>query len=118
VNTDSANTDTANLTTTTTKDTEESVTAPVLPANDRTGDGYDWLDTLTGSPWKTQDTGGPHARICGRQALGPTAPALSPTRRDSSPRTGLPVPPGGSPRPAGMQRADPHTWPLWSAISE
>ena len=39
------------LTRTVTADTTEPITAPVLPADDRTGDGYDWMDTLTGSGW-------------------------------------------------------------------
>lgn len=37
----------------TTKDTSETVTAPQLPADDRTGSGYDWMETLTGTPWDT-----------------------------------------------------------------
>jgi hypothetical protein len=32
-------------------DTAETVTAPVLPADDRAGDGYDWIDTLEGTTW-------------------------------------------------------------------
>ena len=36
-----------------TKDTGETVTAPQLPADDRTGSGYDWMETLTGRPWDT-----------------------------------------------------------------
>ena len=35
----------------TTKDTTETVQAPQLPADDRTGDGYDWIDTLVNTPW-------------------------------------------------------------------
>ena len=35
----------------TTQDTCETVRAPQLPADDRTGDGYDWMDTLAGTPW-------------------------------------------------------------------
>ncbi|WP_220033953.1 hypothetical protein [Arthrobacter psychrolactophilus] len=35
----------------TTKDTSETVQAPQLPADDRTGDGYDWIDTLANTPW-------------------------------------------------------------------
>ena len=35
----------------TTKDTNETVQAPQLPADDRTGDGYDWIDTLANTPW-------------------------------------------------------------------
>ena len=35
----------------TTQDTGEAVRAPQLPADDRTGDGYDWMDTLTNTPW-------------------------------------------------------------------
>jgi hypothetical protein len=34
-----------------TADTAEPVTGPVLPANDRAGDGYDWMDTLEGTAW-------------------------------------------------------------------
>jgi hypothetical protein len=34
-----------------TEDTAETVTAPVLPADDRPGDGYDWMDTLEGAVW-------------------------------------------------------------------
>ncbi|MET4096762.1 hypothetical protein [Arthrobacter sp. UYCu712] len=29
-----------------TGDTAEPVTAPILPADSRAGDGYDWMDTL------------------------------------------------------------------------
>ena len=35
----------------TTQDTGEAITAPQLPADDRTGTGYDWMETLTGTPW-------------------------------------------------------------------
>lgn len=52
------NTDTAVLVSTTTKDTEETVGAPILPVDDRTGDGYDWLENLTGSPWKVMGAWG------------------------------------------------------------
>ena len=31
--------------------TAELVTAPVLPTDDRAGDGYDWMDTLEGTEW-------------------------------------------------------------------
>ena len=34
-----------------TADTAETVTAPALPADDRAGDGYDWMDTLEGTAW-------------------------------------------------------------------
>jgi len=34
-----------------TEDTAELVTAPALPADDRTGDGHDWMDTLDGAAW-------------------------------------------------------------------
>ncbi|RNL55664.1 hypothetical protein [Arthrobacter oryzae] len=34
-----------------TGDTVEPVTAPVLPADNRSGDGYDWMDTLEGTAW-------------------------------------------------------------------
>ena len=34
-----------------TADTAEPLTAPVLPAADRAGDGYDWMDTVEGTPW-------------------------------------------------------------------
>lgn len=34
-----------------TKDTPETVQAPQLPADDRTGDGYDWMDTLANTQW-------------------------------------------------------------------
>lgn len=37
----------------TTQDTGEVITAPQLPADDRTGTGYDWMETLTGTPWAT-----------------------------------------------------------------
>ena len=37
----------------TTQDTGEAITAPQLPADDRTGTGYDWMETLTGTPWAT-----------------------------------------------------------------
>jgi hypothetical protein len=39
------------MTRTVTTDTAEPVTAPVLPADDRAGDGYDWMDTLDGTAW-------------------------------------------------------------------
>ncbi|MDF9279098.1 hypothetical protein P4U43_15015 [Arthrobacter sp. EH-1B-1] len=39
------------LTRTVTADTTETITAPALPADDRTGDGYDWMNTLNGSGW-------------------------------------------------------------------
>jgi hypothetical protein len=39
------------MTRTTTADTAEPVTAPVLPADDRAGDGYDWMETLEGTGW-------------------------------------------------------------------
>jgi hypothetical protein len=39
------------LTRTVTTDTEEIIIAPELPADDRTGDGYDWMGTLPGSGW-------------------------------------------------------------------
>ena len=32
-------------------DTAEPVTAPVLPADDRGGDGYDWMAALEGTAW-------------------------------------------------------------------
>ena len=35
-----------------TANTAEPVTAPALPADDRTGDGYDWMDTLDGTAWR------------------------------------------------------------------
>jgi hypothetical protein len=34
-----------------TADTAEPVTAPALPADDRAGDGYDWMETLEGTAW-------------------------------------------------------------------
>jgi hypothetical protein len=37
---------TETMTHTVAADTAEAVTAPVLPADDRAGDGYDWMDTL------------------------------------------------------------------------
>jgi hypothetical protein len=40
---------TETMTRTVTPDTAETVTAPVLPADDRAGDGYDWMDTLEGT---------------------------------------------------------------------
>ena len=42
---------TETLTRTVTADTAEAVSAPVLPADDRAGDGYDWMDTLEGTAW-------------------------------------------------------------------
>jgi hypothetical protein len=36
---------------TTTDDTGETVTVPGLPADDRTGDGYDWMESLDGTGW-------------------------------------------------------------------
>ena len=39
------------MTRTVTADTAEPVTAPVLPADYRAGDGYDWMDTLDGTGW-------------------------------------------------------------------
>ncbi|MCU1531108.1 MAG: hypothetical protein JWO49_679, partial [Arthrobacter sp.] len=42
---------TQTLTRTATADTAEPVTAPSLPADDRAGDGYDWMDTLEGTAW-------------------------------------------------------------------
>lgn len=39
------------LTRTVTTDTEEPITAPGLPADERTGDGYDWMGTLPGTGW-------------------------------------------------------------------
>ncbi|WP_434612715.1 hypothetical protein [Arthrobacter sp. A5] len=34
-----------------TVDTAETVIAPVLPADDRAGDGYDWMDSLENTAW-------------------------------------------------------------------
>ncbi|WP_427136383.1 hypothetical protein [Pseudarthrobacter sp. S9] len=34
-----------------TGDTAEPVAAPVLPADNRAGDGYDWMETLEGTAW-------------------------------------------------------------------
>jgi hypothetical protein len=42
---------TETLTRTVTPDTAEAVSAPVLPADDGSGDGYDWMDTLEGTAW-------------------------------------------------------------------
>ena len=39
------------LTRTVTTDTAEAVAAPLLPADDRAGDGYDWMDSLEGTVW-------------------------------------------------------------------
>lgn len=39
------------MTRTVTAETAEAVTAPVLPADDRAGAGYDWMDTFEGSAW-------------------------------------------------------------------
>lgn len=36
---------------TVTTDTAEPVTVPVLPADDRTGGGYDWMNALEGTVW-------------------------------------------------------------------
>jgi hypothetical protein len=35
----------------TTADTNESIIVPGLPADDRMGDGYDWMETLEGTGW-------------------------------------------------------------------
>lgn len=43
---------TRRLARTVTADTAETITAPGLPADDRTGDGYDWMATLPGSGWE------------------------------------------------------------------
>ncbi|MEC5190621.1 MULTISPECIES: hypothetical protein [unclassified Arthrobacter] len=32
--------------------------APVPPADDRAVDGYDWMDTLEGTPWSAQPNRG------------------------------------------------------------
>ncbi|MDJ0321995.1 hypothetical protein [Pseudarthrobacter sp. PS3-L1] len=40
---------TQTMTRTVTADIAEPVTAPALPADDRAGDGYDWMDTLEGT---------------------------------------------------------------------
>lgn len=42
---------TETMTRTVTTDTAEPVTAPVLLADDRAGDGYEWMDTLGGTAW-------------------------------------------------------------------
>ena len=42
---------TATMTRTVAADTAEPVTAPVLPDDDRAGNGYDWMDTLEGTAW-------------------------------------------------------------------
>ena len=42
---------TETMTRTVTTETAEPVTAPVLPADDRAGDGYDWMHTLEGTVW-------------------------------------------------------------------
>ncbi|WP_026533876.1 hypothetical protein [Arthrobacter sp. H14] len=42
---------TATKTPFTTADTGEAITAPAVPADDRTGDGCDWIDTLEGTAW-------------------------------------------------------------------
>ncbi len=42
---------TQSLTRTVTTDTAEPVTAPALPADNRSGDGYEWMDTLEGTAW-------------------------------------------------------------------
>lgn len=42
---------TAIMTRTGTTDTAEPVSAPALPTDNRAGDGYDWMDTLEGTPW-------------------------------------------------------------------
>ena len=42
---------TQTLTRTATTDTAEPVTSPVLPADNRAGDGHGWMDTLEGTPW-------------------------------------------------------------------
>ncbi|WP_157356998.1 hypothetical protein [Arthrobacter sp. U41] len=42
---------TGTMTRTATTDTAEAVAAPALPADDRAGDGYDWMDILDGTAW-------------------------------------------------------------------
>jgi hypothetical protein len=42
---------TETMTRTATADSAEPVAVPVLPADDRAGDGYDWMDTLEGTAW-------------------------------------------------------------------
>lgn len=39
------------MTHTATGDTAEPVAAPVLPSDDRAGDGYKWMETLEGTAW-------------------------------------------------------------------
>lgn len=41
-----------------TTDTAEAVSAPVLPADNRSGDGYDWMDTLDGTAWSARPNWG------------------------------------------------------------
>ncbi|WP_427008158.1 hypothetical protein [Pseudarthrobacter sp. H2] len=56
---------TQTLTHTITTDTLEPVTAPVLPADDRAGDGYDWMDTLEGTAWSVLPNWGSEGRDAG-----------------------------------------------------
>jgi hypothetical protein len=57
-----------------TVDTAEAVTDQVVPADDRSGDGYDWVDTLEAPPGRSCRThgSGPQAlrRLDGLEALG------------------------------------------------
>lgn len=60
---------TAMNTMSTTEDTREDVTVPALPADDRTGDGYDWMATLHGTPWAALPGWGEDGWDCGAWPL-------------------------------------------------
>jgi len=60
---------TQTLTHTVTTDTAEPVTGPVLPADDRAGDGNDWMDTLDGTAWSVLPNWGSEG--LGRRILAP-----------------------------------------------
>jgi hypothetical protein len=103
---------TETMTRTVTTDTAEAVTAPALPADDRAGDGYDWMDTLDGTAWSVLPNWGSEGWDAGawpyiivavartRDRCSSTGPAASPTARTifSPPplnrptRTGNPTP--------------------------
>jgi hypothetical protein len=48
-----------------TADTAEEVAVPVLPADDRAGDGYDWMDTLNGTAWSVLPNWSSEGRYAG-----------------------------------------------------
>ncbi len=67
---------TETMTRTVTTDTGEPITAPVLPADNRAGDGYDWMDTLDGTSWSVLPNWA--GRAAGRSRL-PLERAKTPT---------------------------------------